>query len=254
MFFILSKLLLFLTQPFVWILVLLAIGLFWKHWKHAKKCLLFAFVSLLFFSNTVIFSEFSRHWEVEGKKINKLGVYDCALVLTGMAGYNNDLKRLELDKNGDRIWQALDLYHRGKVKKIMISGDSGSLFERGLHEAEQLMAVLERSGIPKSDLILENKSQNTYENALESAKIIRQRKDLKRILLVTSSTHMKRSLACFRKQGIYCTPFSTNHLTGPTRNYFVEQFILPDVRTLEKWEFLTKEGVGYLMYKLMGYL
>ncbi len=254
MFFILSKLLLFLTQPFIWILILLTLGLFLKKWKFAKKSLLLSFGLLLFFSNAVIFSEFARHWEVHGKKINTLGSYDCALVLTGMAGYNNDLHRLELNKNGDRIWQAMDLYHRGKVKKIMITGDSGQVYERGLHEAAQLVDALKRSGIPEEDLILEDKSQNTYQNALESAKIIKKRKDLKRILLVTSSTHMKRSLDCFKKQGIICTPFSVSLFTGPKRDYFFDQYFIPDARTFEKWDFLTKEWAGYMMYKLMGYL
>lgn len=255
MFFLLSKLLLFLTQPFVWILFLFAFGLIFKRSKYAKKSIIWSLGLFLFFSNTVILLEFSRLWEVPGTKIEKLGTYDCAIVLTGMASYNNDLHRLELGRNGDRIWQALDLYRRKKVKKILITGDSGSLSDRGLHEAKQLVDVLLRSGIPKADLIVEGTSQNTYENALETAKILKNKYPAwKKFLLITNSTHMRRSLACFSKQGVNCTPFSVGMWTGPKRNYYFEQFLVPNVGALQNWEILTKEWTGFVMYKAMGYL
>jgi uncharacterized SAM-binding protein YcdF (DUF218 family) len=172
-----------------------------------------------------------------------------------MASYNNDLDRLELNQNGDRIWQAMDLYHRKKIKKILISGDSGQVSDRGLHEAKQLADILIRSGIPKEDVIVEGNSQNTYQNALESGKLIKKKfPEWKKILLITNSSHMRRSLACFEKQGIHCIPFSVGLRTGEKRHYFIEQFFIPSVSTIEEWENLTKEWIGYVMYKLMGYL
>jgi uncharacterized SAM-binding protein YcdF (DUF218 family) len=255
MFFLLSKLLLFLTKPFIWILLLLLFGLIFKNSRYAKRSIKLSLILLIFFTNTVILLEFSRLWEVPGKKIQHIVNFDCAIVLTGMASYNNDLKRLELGRHGDRVWQAVDLYHRKKVKKILISGDSGSLSDRGLHEAKQLGEVLKRAGIPSEDLIIEGKSQNTYQNALYTTKLIKEKHpELKKLLLVTSSTHMRRSLGCFEKQGLECTPFSVGMWTGPKRGYYFEQFIIPSVHTLENWETLTKEWTGYLMYKMMGYL
>lgn len=255
MFFLLSKLLLFLTKPFIWILILFLISIFFKKKKWTRKAGYLSIIMLFVFSNTFIFLEFSRLWEVHGKKIENLGKYDCAIVLTGMASYNNDLERLELNQNGDRIWQAIDLYHRKKVNKILISGNSGQITERGLHEAKQLLEVVERGCIPKEDLILEAKSENTYENALESVKMIRKlHPEWKKILLITNSIHMRRSLACFEKQGMTCVPFSVKLHTGEKRHYFLEQFFVPSAHTLEEWESLTKEWIGYMMYKLMGYL
>lgn len=255
MFFLFSKLLLFLTKPFTWILILLTLSIVFKKRKWAKKTLILSFVFLLFFSNSFIFLEFSRLWEVHGQNANALGKYDCGLVLTGMASYNNDLDRLELNQNGDRIWQAMDLYHRKKIKKILISGDSGQVSDRGLHEAKQLADILIRSGIPKEDVIVEGNSQNTYQNALESGKLIKKKfPEWKKILLITNSSHMRRSLACFEKQGIHCIPFSVGLRTGEKRHYFIEQFFIPSVSTIEEWENLTKEWIGYVMYKLMGYL
>jgi uncharacterized SAM-binding protein YcdF (DUF218 family) len=255
MFFILSKVLLFLTFPFTWITVTLIASVVWYKKKISKKLMITSLILFLFFSNTVIFCEFARYWEVQGKSINNLPTYDCAVVLTGMAYYNNDLDRLSLGRNGDRIWQAIDLYHKGKVKKILITGDSGMISNRGLHEAEQLGNVLKGWNIPEKDIIIESKSQNTHENAEFTAKLLRQRyPKLKKLLLVTSAIHMKRSMACFKKQDLNCTPFSTNHFTGPTRGYYFEQFILPNSQILSHWESLTKEWIGYLSYWMAGYL
>ncbi len=255
MFFILSKVLLFLTKPFVWIVLLILLSILFRKRNWTKKTRILAVIFLFFFTNTVIYSEFSRLWEVPGKKISAINNYDCAVVLTGMANFNNDLNRLELGRNGDRIWQALDLYKRGKVKKILITGDSGSIKDKGLHEAKQLGEVIKGWGIPVEDIIIEPKSQNTHENAKETAKILKEKHpDWDKLLLVTNSTHMRRSLACFRKQGIECTPFSVGMLTGPKRGYYLDQYFIPNAVALEKWETLTKEWTGYMMYKMMGFL
>ena len=66
---------------------------------------------LLLFSNSVIFLEFTRIWEVNGVKIDHIEHYDVAIVLGGMAEYNNDLERLSIRRGGDRLWQAIHLYH-----------------------------------------------------------------------------------------------------------------------------------------------
>jgi uncharacterized SAM-binding protein YcdF (DUF218 family) len=141
------------------------------------------------------------------------------------------------------------------VKKILITGDSGMISDRGLHEAKQLGAILKKWKIPKEDIIIEDISQNTHENAVFTAKLIKDSfPQLKKLLLVTSAVHMKRSLACFLKQDLKCTPFSTNHFTGPTRTYYFEQFILPSADVLTYWESLMKEWVGYFSYWTAGYL
>lgn len=255
MFFILSKILLFLTFPLTWIALTLIASIIWYKKKFSKKLLITGLILFFFFSNTAIFCEFARHWEIQGKNIAKLPKFDCAILLTGMASFNNDLNRISLGNNGDRIWQAVDLYHRGKVKKILITGDSGMITDRGLHEAEQLGKVIEGWNIPVKDIIIESNSQNTYENAEFSSKLLKKSyPELKRFLLVTSAIHMKRSLACFKKQNMDCVPFSTNHFTGPTRGYYLEQYILPNSQVLSYWESLTKEWVGYFSYWLAGYL
>lgn len=255
MFFILSKALHILVMPLFWIVFFWLLFVWKRNHKARKKFLFLAIFVSFFFTNTVIFKEFARLWEVPGKKIESIHQFDCAIVLGGMFEYNNDLGNLSIRRGGDRIWQTLSLYHRSKVKKILISGAHGFVSDRGLNEAKQLRDELLVWGIPKEAMLIDSLSKNTYENAVESARIIREQgMEDNSFLLVTSALHMKRSEACFRKQGINVTTFSTDLFTGPKRSYHWDEFIVPSISTADDWSKLTHECVGYLTYKIMKYI
>jgi len=194
-------------------------------------------------------------WEYPGTPISKVKKHDVAIVLGGMAEYNNDLKVLSIRRPGDRIFQAITLYKKGLVKKILISGDSGHLTDRGLHEARQMKKMLVSWGIPKEDIITEEHSVNTFENARETKKLLdRSYPELKSFLLVTSGTHMRRALGCFQKQGMECTPYSTDLYTNLTGNYFWDQYLIPNPDNFYQWRNLFKEMVGYVTYDVVGYI
>jgi uncharacterized SAM-binding protein YcdF (DUF218 family) len=255
MFFVLSKLLSVLIHPFFWCIGLLILGGLFRKRSWHKRFYQGAVVVLLLFSNTVIFLEFARMWEVDGVKAEAVAYHDVAVVLGGMAEYNNDLNRLSIRRGGDRIWQAVQLYHQGKVGKILISGDNGHVTDRGLHEADQFKAVLVQQGIPTEDIWVEKQSKNTHENAIETRQLIDEKQPEATVLLVTSAIHMKRSLACFKAAGFnQITPFSTDHYTGFNRKYYWDQFIVPDESTLTSWFYLLHEMVGYVTYWAAGYL
>jgi uncharacterized SAM-binding protein YcdF (DUF218 family) len=172
-----------------------------------------------------------------------------------MFEYNNDLEVLSVRTHADRIWQAITLYKTGKIKKILISGGSGYVTGRGLKEAIQLRDVLITWGIPKNDLLVETTSRNTHENAEFTKKILdRSYPHFDKFLLITSGFHMKRSLACFRKENMNCDAFSTDLNTGPNSNYYWDQYIVPDIGTLFGWNRLVKEVIGYITYDVVGYI
>jgi uncharacterized SAM-binding protein YcdF (DUF218 family) len=253
MFFILSKLLLFTISPFTWLLIALYFAFFSKKSLRAKRAKYCAIFIALFFSNTFVFKEFCRQWEVFGTPPSKVKHYDVAVVLTGMAEYNNDLQVLSARRGIDRIWQTISLYKSGKIDRILITGDHGYIIDKGLHEASQLKEILIHWGIPEHVIITETKSKNTYENAVESKKIIdRLFPNSKSILLVTSGKHMRRARACFTKLGVQCDPYSTDLYTGPKRSYTFDEFLVPDASTMNDWHGLLKEMFGYVAYDITG--
>ncbi len=255
MFFYLSKLLSFLINPFIWVLILLGISLFTKRQCLKRKSVISSIFLLLLFSNTVIFLEFTRLWEENGTKIESVEHYNVGVVLGGIAEYNNDLGRLSIRRGGDRIWQAIHLYHIGKIDKILISGDSGYMVDKGLNEAIQLKAVLVQEKIPVEDILVETVSKNTYQNALETKKVLEGTPENESVLLITSALHMKRSKACFKKIGFKnFGTFTTDHYTGNSRGYYFDQYVIPNVSVFVDWNRLIHEWVGYATYWVMGYI
>ncbi len=254
MFFILSKLLLFLIKPFVWILVLCVFAYWTKRPKRRKRSLILAAVLAVFFSNGFIYTSFLKAWEIEGIKISEVEACDYGIVLSGMASFNNELNRLSLRGGGDRIWQALNLYHAGKIKKIVLSGGSGQLIDKGLRESSQLAEVLENWGIPPSDIIVEPDALNTFQNAEQTSRILKASyPNLRTGILITSGFHMRRAKACFEKQNLSLEPFSVC-VSDKTQGNPLSSFIIPKVSVMSDWENLLKEMVGFVVYDCVGYL
>ena len=215
-----------------------------------------ALVLFLLFTNTGLFLKIAGKWEVPGTPFEAIDQrYEIGIVLTGMAEYNNDLRVLSMRRGADRIWQAVTLYKKGIIKKILITGKSGYVTERGLDEARQFKEVLTGWGIPSNDIIVETVSKNTHENALYTKKLLTiSYPHVSKCLLITSGLHMKRAKACFEKEGILCDAFSTDLYSSPSGSASWDQWLIPSLSTLQSWQFFNKEWVGYISYKIAGYL
>ncbi len=100
-----------------------------------------------------------------------------------------------------RIVTAASLYRVLRVP-IIISGGAVHPWQKA--EAPMDARYLENLGVPEKDLILEDKSRDTLENAIYVRKICEAR-HFAAPLLVTSAYHMKRSLLCFRHEKMRVT-------------------------------------------------
>ncbi|WP_300690721.1 YdcF family protein [Chryseobacterium sp.] len=110
-----------------------------------------------------------------------------------------------------RIVKAYQLYNEYKKNnqpcKILISGKG-----RGhKSEAELFSENFKSMGVSHSDLIREDKSMNTYENAKYSSKIIKQMAPSS-VYLVTSGFHMKRSVSLFQTFGLNPVPQASDFI------------------------------------------
>ena len=238
----------------MWLIGIIVFAYFTKKEKRRKRALILGACAFFFFTNSIIFDEFMRAWEIDGKTYEETGYYDVGIVLGGMVVYNHDLDRISFRRGSDRILQGVKLYKLGKIKKIMICGDAGKLIEDGLDEAKQLKAYLVDIGIDADDIIVETKSKNTHENAKFAAKILKKSyPEFKNNLLITSGFHMRRARACFENEGVQVTAFTTDHFTGK-RWFSFDRVLIPNVEVLAAWNVITKEVTGYIMYALMGYL
>ena len=245
MFYITSKLLAFLSQPIIWVFILLFIALFYK--SKRRKILIISISAFYFFSNSFIADEATRLWEV--KRFTTSLTYDVGVVLGGIADYDKITKAHNFNKHADRLMDAEQLYHQGIISKIMLSGGNGMLFNDGYIESEAMRDYLLVNKIPAEDIIIENTSRNTVENAVNSAKILNETYPNGSFLLITSASHMKRAQLCFDKANLKTTAFPTDCTTSYS-NFGIEYMLLPRVSALEVWQTLIHEWIGYIVYKI----
>lgn len=194
-------------------------------------------------------------WEVPPTPIQEVASdYDVAIVLTGITTTEKPpLDRVYFNKGADRIMHAIQLYKLKKVKKILITGGSGSLLGSDIKEADELKKILLLCEVPEDDILIENQSRNTRENAAFSSVVLKEKFPKGKYLLITSAFHLPRAEACFRKEGIEAHTFSTDFYTYPTR-FTPDKLILPSEAAMVKWNILIREILGITAYKILGYI
>lgn len=255
MFFFLSKILDFVFSPLTWIFVIFLLSLLTKKANLRRKLLIAGLIVFYFFSNRFISYQALRLWEPSAGNIEEVrGVYDAAIVLGGgMVTLDAQKNQPTFRHNTDRFLQALRLYKAGKVKKIVISGGSGSLIYRDMKEAAMLRQSLIELGYPAGDIWAEDQSDNTYQNAVYTTKLLNDSLPGGRFLLITSASHMPRSKACFIKTGMKFDTFAVEPVTG-TMPVSWSFYVLPDIDALYQWNKLVHEIWGYVIYAIFGYL
>ena len=102
-----------------------------------------------------------------------------------------------------RVPAAVAAYKSGRAPKLLLSGGVVRDFPEGrMNEAENMRLRALELGVSDDDIILETESQNTVENMLCSLLCLQRAlliSRVKRVLLVTSAYHMRRSLAIARR-------------------------------------------------------
>lgn len=254
MFFFFSKILSFILAPLTWVIILLAFAAFLKNSRISRNLVYIALIALYLFSNPFLADEMIRLWQIPVEKSAKFSkAYDVGIVLGGgMITIDKKNNRLIFKDNVDRIMQAVSMYKKGMIRKILISGGSGNLLFRDMIESELLKEYFVDIGIVSSDIIVETKSDNTYENSKYSKEILLREFNDGSFLLITSAIHMKRAKACFNKQNIEVDIFPADQLVGGRRYQFSHMFI-PETDSLAKWNIFLHEVLGYYIYKIMGY-
>jgi uncharacterized SAM-binding protein YcdF (DUF218 family) len=189
-------------------------------------------------------------WSV--KHVTSVEEYDYGIVMGGMINLRSDEENILFLKNNDRLLNTIELFSEKKIKKILISGASGSLNSE-LKEAEILKRYLIKIGIPDSCVLVENSSKNTYENAIYCEKILTQihKNEVINCLIITSDYHLRRSLACFKKTSLNIHPYVKKPII---KHFDLEYIIVPQSYALFSWKVLLHEIVGYYTYKLLNYI
>jgi uncharacterized SAM-binding protein YcdF (DUF218 family) len=148
-----------------------------------------------------------------------------------------------------RCLRAAELYQQGPRCPMIVSGGRVERDRPGPTLSEAMRGFLVKHGVAAEDIVLEERSQTTYENALYTGEILRQQ-GITRPVLVTDANSMLRAELCFRKQGISVVPRGCD--------YRARQFepgvlaFLPNPAGIGQLELIVHEWLGLAWYRLLG--
>lgn len=231
---IIFKVLQAFLSPSVFILALITIGLIFlfrrKKQKIGKVLIIAGIIFYYIFSITPVAdlilepleSQYQPIQKDEFKKTNKivllLGREESAILRAG---------------------EVLRIYF--KKYQIIISGMDPLSPER--NEAKKTEQYLVERGVAPEDIILENKSRNTF----ESAKNVKELVGEEPFFLVTSGYHMPRSIESFKNAGTNPIPAPVNFKTK--KIYNILDFF-PNSKNIGKIDLAFHEYFGIIFYRL----
>jgi uncharacterized SAM-binding protein YcdF (DUF218 family) len=254
MFFFLSKILSFLINPFFWFFCLLIVGLLVKKLKFRRILITTSLVVFYLFSNKFLLHVVVNQWQTKPLEIEALSdKYDYGIVLGGFSSYEEQTETLNFHETTDRLLYAVKMYYQGRVDKIVISSGSGNLINNQHKEADYVRDFLISINFPEEDIIVENRSKNTFENAKFTVELLKEQSDSSSFLLFTSSMHMKRARACFQKQGLDVDIYVVDYLTG-FEDFSLNYYFFPKYDVILAWRWVFHEIIGYYVYRVAGYL
>ncbi|MEW6378906.1 MAG: envelope biogenesis factor ElyC [bacterium] len=143
-----------------------------------------------------------------------------------------------------RLVEGIRIYRKHAGSKLILSG--GQLFDPVSH-AQVLADVAQELGVSERDIILESQSKDTWDEAMLIKPIVRQ----DRFILVTSASHMPRSMAMFKRLGMNPVPAPAGHLAKDAQMLSVGTFF-PKAGNLRKAERVFYEYLGITWARLRG--
>ena len=202
-------------------LFLLFLALFFlltNSYKKAKLFLTLGFLWFLLLSFQPISNAIINPLENSHKALLNIPKVEYVLVLGSGHNTNESLSITSQLKDvasirvneGVRIFKALE--KKDENTKIVFSGYKG--FDENYHSfmASRLAISL---GVKKEKIIKLDKPVDTRAEAVEMKKIVGD----KSFILVTSASHMKRSILLFKKLGLHPIPAPTHHLGQKNEGY-----------------------------------
>jgi len=175
---------------------------------------------------------------------------DGIIVLGGAVDQNITEARGIPSLNGaaERMTELVALARKYPQAKLVFTGGQGSLVHGSLSEADVARALWGAMGVDPARVTYEDQARNTFENAVLTKALV-QPGPGETWLLVTSASHMPRSVGAFRAAGWNVVPWPVNFRTG---HGFAALYDAPFVERIGQFEVGLREWIGLAAYRLMG--
>ena len=147
----------------------------------------------------------------------------------------------------DRFRKAVSLYKQGQAPKIVFSGNITD-YDYGSYPFAEVLPRMLEAGVPEEDIIHEDKSLNTREQAVEVVRMAQER-GWRKLILVASHEHQYRAYLTFLREVLDSKSGITLY-NAPARN--LDWFV--DKGWGTRFERLEAEILRIEKYSEMGHL
>jgi len=252
--FLVSKLLSAFTQPLTWVALLLCLAWWWlpRRPVAARRTLLGALALGVGLGWQPLPDALLRSLEARYPvpADGALEAHAGVLILGGAQG-GGDLwlarGQVPLNEAAERMTVPAALLRQHPRLRLLFTGGEGRLNATGVTEAAMARAFFDSLGVPASQVLYEEASRSTYENAVLSAALPGVDK-ARPWLLLTSAWHMPRAVATFRAAGWNVTPYPVDYRTGAATPW--TEYSL--VSSAQRWQMALHEWIGWAAYAAMG--
>ncbi|MGN7760284.1 YdcF family protein [Paenibacillus sp. 22594] len=141
----------------------------------------------------------------------------------------------------NRLLTAVRLYRQTGLP-ILFSG--GQVFPDSGNEANIAKRQLMGLGVPETDILTENRSLNTEQNATNTAALMKS-KGLSHPILVTSAFHMPRAMLYFKDSGLLPLAYPTDYTVSLEGRLYTAKFS-PSPSAINNTGTALKEYLGCL--------
>ena len=263
-FFILSKIVQFCIEPLNWVIVFVFLGLLFLSLRKPNLCKRFLILALLdlLIVGWLPTSEWglqSLEEAVAKTSLSNLAQNDLGgIIILGGAIEGGEIAldrgEVSIGSAAERVTKAFELIRKNPTLPYIFSGYSGRITPRGMSEADAFKQLVLEQGLNEAMAHYENQSRNTYENVLYIKPMMAQlglkndQGSSKPWLVITSASHMYRSLKIFEKQGIAVLSLPVDYQTANRLQWTA--FDLVD--GAQNWNKALHELVGLLAYWITG--
>ena len=244
-----------ILQPYTLLLLGLAgtAGWAWRRKTTRHRALLLAgiLVGLLYFLSTPL-AGFLALRSLEGPYLSADVApqeRDTIVVLSG--------SMLRDDDSGERVrvgpdtfyrcYHAVELYKKTGRCRLLLTGGKVDFSEPGPPLAKVMRDFVIELGVQPSDVVVEEKSSTTWENASFSKDLLGHTNN-ERVFLVTDATHMPRAQYCFQSYGVTVIPAPCSFRTR--RLVWSSKTLLPSTGGMEGVNYAAHEWLGLVWYRL----
>lgn len=205
--------------------------------------------------NSVLINEMALLWEPLPYQVNgKMDMPKARVCVTlgGYSGFDHERNRMGFSNASERFFTPLKGMINQTVDTVILTGGSASVISKKYYESIYAKNLMKEFGIKENRIFIDAKSRNTYENAIETKRILDSLQVTDSVILITSAFHMNRAEACFQKAGVKFIPYPVHYIGNATRDYDLEAFLVPSAGAINDFQTMFREWIGIISYKMTG--